>query len=163
MLMETAEHHHSSARIYQRVRQRLRAVILVLPAVLVSSSCEFFYLHYTDCQYYNGPRFDRAFLNQPVLNQTYVDQVRVSFDDDSHIDSYDYWFEFVGGLPAGITYYQNNQSIHFQGAATTLGTYSFVIAARVRYRINDRYYYAYSHDYCTYYATQNFDLTVNPE
>lgn len=145
-----------------RPRMNLKAVTLIVLTLLSCSSCELYYLHYTDCGYYDEPRFNRAILNQPVLNQTYADQVRLLLDDDSHIDSYDYSFEFAGGLPAGITYYQNGRSIYFEGTATSQGTYSLLITASVRYRIYDRYYYNYSRDYCTYRTAQNFQLTVKP-
>ena len=68
---------------------KLSKVILVLTALLGVSGCEFFYLHYSDCGYYDGPRFDRITLRQPVLNQVYSDQVRLTLDSDSHIDGYD--------------------------------------------------------------------------
>ena len=135
-------------------------IAVAIIAILGSSGCEYFYLHYTDCRYYDDPRFDRISLNRPVLNQVYSDQVRISFDDDGHIDSYDYWVEFSGALPPGITYYQENRNIYYQGAATSQGTYSFTINAGVRYSIHDRSYYGNYREYCSYRTAQNYQLIV---
>ena len=138
---------------------KLSKVILLLTGLLGVSGCEFFYLHYSDCGYYDGPSFDRITLRQPVLNQVYSDQVRVTLDNDSHIDSHDIRLEFSGSLPPGISYYQNDSSVYFEGVAISPGSYSFTITVEARYFIRDRFYYYYS-DYCTYRTSRSYLLTV---
>ena len=91
--------------------------VLALIGLLGLGGCEFFYVHYSDCRYYEGPLFDTASLRRPVLNQEYFDHVRVSFDDDWHIEGYDYEFGFSGGLPPGLSYYQDQENIYFEGTA----------------------------------------------
>jgi hypothetical protein len=134
---------------------------LTLIAIFFISGCDFIYLHYSDCAYYNGPRFDRNSLNQPVLNQQYFDRVRVSFDGDGHIDDYDYRFEFSGSLPPGLSFHQDQRNIYFEGAAIAQGTYTFTVSAVARYEIRDRHLY-FSDAYCRYRTNQDFLLTVDP-
>ncbi len=138
---------------------KLSKVILLLTGLLGVSGCEFFYLHYSDCGYYDGPSFDRITLRQPVLNQVYSEQVRVTLDNDRHIDGYDIRLEFSGSLPLGISYYQDDTSVYFEGTAISLGSYSFIITVEARYLISDRFYYNYS-DYCNYRTSRNYLLTV---
>lgn len=138
---------------------KLPKVILVLTGLLGVSGCEFFYLHYSDCGYYDDPSFDRIALRQPVLNQVYSEQVRVTLDNDSHIDGYDIRYEFSGSLPPGISYYQNDTSVFFEGVAISPGSYLFTITVEARYFISDRFYYYYS-DYCTYRTSRSYLLTV---
>lgn len=140
---------------------KLSKVILILTGLLGVSGCDFFYLHYSDCGYYDDPRFDRITLRQPILNQVYSDQVRVILDNDSHIDGYDIRYEFSGSLPPGISYYRNDRSIYFEGVAIALGSYSFTITVEVQYFIRDRFYFYYS-DYCTYRSSRSYLLTVEP-
>lgn len=141
------------------VNTRLSKVMLVLAGLLGVSGCEFFYFHYSDCGYYDAPVFDRITLRQPVLNQVYFDQVRVILDNDSHIEGYDIRYEFSGSLPPGISYYRNDRSVYFEGAAIALGTYSFTMTVEARYFIRDRFYYHFN-DYCTYRTSRNYLLTV---
>ncbi len=138
---------------------KLSKVILLLTGLLGISGCEFFYLHYSDCGYYDGPSFDRLTLRQPVLNQVYSDQLRVMLDNDSHIEGYDIWYEFSGSLPPGISYYQNDRSVNFEGTAISPGSYLFTMTVEARYFISDRFYYYFS-DYCTYRTSRSYLLTV---
>ena len=140
---------------------KLSKTILVLIGLLGVSGCEFFYFHYSDCGYYDSPSFDRTTLRQPVLNQVYSDQVRVTLDNDSQIDDYDIRYEYSGNLPPGISYYQNDKSVIFEGTAISSGSYSFTITVEARYFVRDRFYYHYS-DYCTYRTSRSYLLTVEP-
>ena len=146
--------------------ERILTSHLKLPTVILAGSlgvsgCDFFYFHYSDCGYYDSPSFDRETLRQPVLNQVYSDQVRVTLDNDSHIEGYDIRHEFSGSLPPGISYYQNDTRVFFEGTAISPGSYSFTITVEARYLISDRFYYYYS-DYCTYRTTRSYLLTVEP-
>ena len=143
-------------------RSRLRILTIALVALLVGSGCDLVYFEYSDCRYYNAPRFDRLSLFRPVLNQEYTDQVRILLDDDWHIDSYDYHLEFSGSLPPGITFYDDRRGVVFEGTATSQGVYSFAIIIVARYHIRDRYYYGSHRDYCSYRTVQNYQLTVEP-
>ena len=144
-----------------RSNLKLAKVFLILTGLLGISGCEFFYLHYTDCGYYDAPRFDRITLRQPILNQVYSEQVRVILDNDRHIDGYEIRYDFSGRLPPGISHYQNDRNVFFDGTAIALGSYSFTIAVEARYFISDRFYYHFS-DYCTYRSSRNYLLTVEP-
>ena len=145
-------------RIFSVVLKRSK-VTLILAALLGISGCEFVYLHYSNCGYYDGPSFDRVTLRQPVMNQVYSDQVWIALDNDSHIDSYDIRLEVSGGLPPGISYYQNDERVVFEGAAVSQGSYSLTMTVEARYFIRDRSYYYFS-DYCTYRTSRSYLLTV---
>ncbi len=131
-----------------------------LVALLGASGCDHVYFEYTDCQYYDGPRFDRISLSRPVLNQEYADQVRLYFDNDWHVGSYEYRLEFSGVLPPGIVLYENNRRVLFEGTATSQGVYSFSIATIARYRISGRHAYSNQRNYCSYRTVQNYQLAV---
>lgn len=145
---------------------QLRRVWIKIAFVLICAvginGCDLYHLHYTDCRNYDGPIFDKSTLNRAILNQEYFDQVRISFDDDRHVDSISYQIETSGNLPPGIFSYRNNLNITFEGTATLQGTYSFAITVSARYKIYDRLYYDWYRDYCSYRTTQNYLLTVEP-
>ena len=145
-----------------QLSSRLRTLIIASIAVLAISGCDYVYFEYTDCRYYDGPRFNRISLHRPVLNQVYAEQVQILFDNDRHIYSYDHHVEFSGGLPPGITFYENGRGIVFEGTATSLGVYSFAIIVVAHYHIRDGYFYDSHRNYCSFRTVQNYELTVNP-
>lgn len=132
-----------------------------LVCVLGLGGCDYMYLHYADCRYYDGAQFDTLLMNRPVLNQEYNEQVSVYFDDDRRIENYVYGFEFTGSLPPGLSYYQNQNNIIFAGTAISLGTYAITITVDTRYATSDSFL-LYDSDYCSYRTTQNFLVTVDP-
>ena len=138
----------------------MRAVVALI-VILGLSACDLVYFHYSDCRYYDGPRFDRVSLLRPVLNQAYFDYVRVYFDEDPHIADYYYRFEFSGRLPPGMSYYQDRRTVYVEGAAISQGAYSFTVAVEARYEIHDRHYYYYD-SHCRYRTARTFLLIVDP-
>ncbi|NND92112.1 MAG: hypothetical protein HKN42_14730 [Granulosicoccus sp.] len=135
---------------------RFAIALLFIPGL---SGCDFVYFHYSNCGYYDGPDFEKEWLIQPVLNQEYAEQVQISFDEDRHIVGYDYHIEFSGSLPPGLSYYQDQNTIYFQGAAISQGSFSFTISVYVRYGIHGGNYHVRN---CSFRTAQNYLLIVEP-
>lgn len=143
-------------------RRNVQSISCLLVALLGSSGCEYVHLHYTDCRYYDGPRLDRLVLKRPMLNQEYAENVRILLDDDRNIYHTEFWLEYSGSLPQGISYYQDNRTLFFEGAATSLGIYSFTVTAIARYAVRDRYLYGDYYDYCSFRTAHTYQLMVEP-
>ena len=108
------------------------AVLLFVSFTL--SGCDVLFDSAIDCLDSDGPDFDRRTLADPVLNQVYSEILIARIENEPRDDTFDYRFELLGQLPAGITWRQESplgRRIIFEGTPTEIVTAEFTMLVAV--------------------------------
>ncbi len=80
------------------------------------------------CIINNGPQFNKTTLQQPILNQVYLETIEASIKNDALDDEYYYTFHTSGDLPAGLIFSSDNRTATISGTPTELGSFSFTVS-----------------------------------
>ena len=111
----------------------LKAIILLVVS-LGLSGCDVLFDSAIDCLDSDGPDFDRRTLTNPILNQVYSELLTARIENEPRDDTFDYRFELIGQLPAGITWRQQaplGRRIIFEGTPTEIVTAEFTMLVAV--------------------------------
>lgn len=110
---------------------------VLLVTALALSGCDVLFDSAIDCLDSDGPEFDRRQLAAPILNQVYSEVLTARIENEPRDDRFDYRFELIGELPAGITWRQEGFSgrrVFFEGTPIELVTSEFTMLVSVEER-----------------------------
>ena len=86
-----------------------------------------------DCIASTKPELKSKSLSLGYTNQPYSNFIEASVKNDSNDDDYDYHFSISGNFPPGMTYFEQNRRLYFNGAANQGGTYTFKVTVTIDY------------------------------
>ena len=86
-----------------------------------------------DCIASTKPELKSKSLSLGYTGQPYSNFIEASVKNDSNDDDYDYHFSISGNFPPGMTYFEQNRRLYFNGAANQGGTYTFKVTVTIDY------------------------------
>lgn len=107
---------------------------LLVGLLLFVSGCEELQEALLDCLDDDGPQFDQHAVPTAVLNEMYYAKIRASINNDPRDTLFDYWIEWEGDLPAGLTLTipDNDRVAIIEGTPTEYGDFYFKLKVRVK-------------------------------
>ena len=143
--------------------QRFSQNLFLGATMILLSGCDVLFDSAIDCLDSDGPDFDKRTLAVPVLNQVYNDIITARIENEPRDDRFDYRFELIGTLPAGMTWRQQEflgRRIFFEGTPTELVSTEFTLLVAVEERDE---FSSQNSGLCFTSKSRRFTLDVQPQ
>ena len=117
--------------IKRSLNHRLQTVCLAVLCLGTLSACDELLDLAVDCVDDDKPELRPLVLDNPVLNQTYDETIRVSIRNEPFDDSFTYRFSIEGELPDGIRTDSEDRDFRLFGTPIELGEFRFSVRVDV--------------------------------
>lgn len=102
---------------------KLRTLFPILILAITLISCD----EALECTFGLNPKFKETRIATATIDRPYREFISAEVTNDSNDDSYDYFFEIIGDLPAGIDVVFLSRRIEFIGTPQEIGTFDFTV------------------------------------